>query len=254
MPIVINEKQVQSITIGGKQVQSIAIGGKTVNVVDAPLQPDNDYLWIWNTSNETATVSVTNNNNDYAADLSYSTDGTTWTALDLITPDNRAGGGGTPVTKTISLNANQWVYFKGDMEPRLEPTNSITITCDKQNSVGGKIASIIDSSDIANVTAIPDYGCCSLFNGNAYLIDSRIDWGSIDTIGISGLYYMYKDCSDVISVNTPPSLAYWDTSKATGWLDNVAASGTVYKASALTIPTGTDGVPSGWTSSLMFQR
>ena len=39
----------------------------------------------------------------------------------------------------------------------------------------------------------------------------------------------------------------WDTTKATNWVNLVLPGGVFKKPSGTTIPTGTNGIPSGWT-------
>lgn len=56
------------------------------------------------------------------------------------------------------------------------------------------------------------------------------------------MFYGAKKINNVtVYVNT------WDTNKATRWLETVAASGHLYNINGATIPTGTNGCPSGWT-------
>ena len=57
---------------------------------------------------------------------------------------------------------------------------------------------------------------------------------------------MFNNCS---SLNTVKCLATWRGSSSTGgWLSGVAASGTFYKnASMKSWPSGTNGIPNGWT-------
>ena len=59
-------------------------------------------------------------------------------------------------------------------------------------------------------------------------------------------YYMLKGCTKLNSIRmlaTDISAQYC----LTGWVSNVASSGTFYKKSGVTIPTGISGIPSGWT-------
>ena len=57
---------------------------------------------------------------------------------------------------------------------------------------------------------------------------------------------MFKSCSSLEEITLDYDAAF-DTSKATDWVSGVAASGTFKKNPNLTIATGANGIPSGWT-------
>lgn len=56
---------------------------------------------------------------------------------------------------------------------------------------------------------------------------------------------MFSGCSSLAKVVV--SITVWNASNATQWLNNVAATGDFYNLGGATIPTGTNGIPSGWT-------
>ena len=65
-------------------------------------------------------------------------------------------------------------------------------------------------------------------------------------LGDSGEFsFMFRNCSALneIEVNVPS----WDTSSCTNWVSGVSATGTFTKPSETSIPTGTTGIPAGWT-------
>lgn len=72
------------------------------------------------------------------------------------------------------------------------------------------------------------------------------DLSSVTNLGTRGLERMYSSCSSLSSA-TVPTLSSWTTSNSSDWLVGVAATGTLYNYGTSTIPTGTSGVPSGWT-------
>lgn len=56
---------------------------------------------------------------------------------------------------------------------------------------------------------------------------------------------MFTGCSNLNSVKV--GATEWTTGNATNWLSNVSQTGTFTKLSGTAIPTGTNGIPSGWT-------
>ena len=63
---------------------------------------------------------------------------------------------------------------------------------------------------------------------------------------LNGCYYgMFQNCNHLTRVEVYATA--WNTSHATSWLNGVAATGDFYNLGGATIPTGTNGIPSGWT-------
>lgn len=56
----------------------------------------------------------------------------------------------------------------------------------------------------------------------------------------------FLDCSSLNTV-TAPNITSWNTYSFTGWMTRVAATGTMYAPTGLTIPSGTSGIPTDWT-------
>lgn len=56
---------------------------------------------------------------------------------------------------------------------------------------------------------------------------------------------MFTNCSSLVKVVV--SISAWNSGNATQWLNGVAATGDFYNLGGATIPTGTNGIPSGWT-------
>ena len=65
-----------------------------------------------------------------------------------------------------------------------------------------------------------------------------------DTFNVN-MYYMFRQCHSLNHIKV--HCTTWDTSQQTEWVSNVAATGTFEKPSGTTIPTGSDGIPNGWT-------
>ena len=57
---------------------------------------------------------------------------------------------------------------------------------------------------------------------------------------------MFKNCTNLNKVTVRfEEIPY--TNAITNWLENVAASGTLYCPHDLVLPSGTSGLPTGWT-------
>ena len=57
--------------------------------------------------------------------------------------------------------------------------------------------------------------------------------------------YMFQDCTGLTAIEVHAT--EWNTSWAGYWVESVSVTGTFRKPSGTTIPTGTNGIPSGWT-------
>ena len=82
-------------------------------------------------------------------------------------------------------------------------------------SIGGPVASLVDYTDMANVTALPDNCLRNIFGGdssgnleNGFFADniydaSGIDFGNITTVGDYSLYGMFRNCRNLVSEKLP---------------------------------------------------
>ena len=91
-------------------------------------------------------------------------------------------------------------------------------------------------------TSIGTYGYYQMFRGSG-IGSSEIN---VVTVPSNGFYQMFAACSLLSYVKT----AMTDVSASnclTNWLNSVAASGTLVCDSSLVLPSGSSGLPSGWT-------
>ena len=58
--------------------------------------------------------------------------------------------------------------------------------------------------------------------------------------------YMFDGCNNLCCIKMKAT-AVISNNHTSGWVKNVALSGTFVKASGVEIPIGTNGIPSGWT-------
>lgn len=145
-------------------------------------------------------------------------------------------------------------------------------------SIGGDIRTLFNYTDVDSVTAIPEYGFSHPFamQGSAKITDisnlsfrgiteignyglsdtfgwkhigtKGVDLRDVTTLGERALQNLYYDNFNLTEVYAP-NVSTWDTSKTSGWLNDVASTGVLYKPSTLTIPTDYNaGLPSGWTT------
>ena len=110
--------------------------------------------------------------------------------------------------------------------------------------------SLTEVSDNNNVNEIND--CQYMYSGCTNL-KTGMDLSKVKVIKkpmyswiTNGFCNMYNNCSKLEEI-IAPNISVWDTNKFTNWVKGVAANGTFYKPKGLEIPTGNNGIPTGWT-------
>lgn len=81
-------------------------------------------------------------------------------------------------------------------------------------------------------------GCTGLTTG--------VDLRHVTADALTSCNHMYNGCSN-LTVAYTPNVSSWTTSRYSNWLSGVAANGTLYRPSGLSVPEDTSGCPSGWT-------
>ena len=96
-------------------------------------------------------------------------------------------------------------------------------------------------------TSIQQYSYRYMFSGCTSLRTApRLS--HVTSIGTGGLNGMFSGCS-LINEMYAPIVTTWNTGNSTDWLEHVAATGTMYKTSSLSMPTdSSSGIPTGWTA------
>ncbi len=141
-----------------------------------------------------------------------------------------------------------------------------------QVKVYGNIMSMLDEDNYATLTTLQDAAFYVLFGGNTTLTDASglllpattlaevccfgmfFGCTSLTTapalpateLAAQCYYYMFQGCTSLNSVTCLATDINADGC-TTGWLEGVAPTGTFTKASGATWPTGSNGIPSGWT-------
>lgn len=151
---------------------------------------DSAYFRIKNTSNTDGVFTITRVGSPTTAYLKYSLDGVNWTTANLSADFSLAVGAGANVymkgTNARGFNRNTSSYYK--------------IAMNVNHTIGGNIMSIVDETNYATVTSIPSYCFAHLFNGDTYLVNAGVNFGSVTSIGNNGCVYMYRNCT---SLTTP---------------------------------------------------
>ena len=256
-----------------------------------------DYLYIQNTYSGSNTITLTTKQSGtpasgtYATSVECSKDKLTWNTLSL-TPG---------VTNTISLNQGEKIYFRNDSGyfNYTDDSNNYytTITGSKSHKLGGNINTLINYTDLSNVSL--SQGCFNrMFLSDIELVDASDlklpsttlkphcyrallnDCQSLlyapalpaTTLANKCYYAMFYGDYSLISAPELPatnlanacyesifrsctsltSVTIYATSTVAnafeGWLNNVAASGTVYNNGSISLPKNSpSGIPSGWT-------
>ena len=110
--------------------------------------------------------------------------------------------------------------------------------------------------DCRNLTAALDLSSITTINGSQALSQSFYgctslttapDLSSITTInGSQAMVALFRECTSLSSIKAP-NVSTWSTSVFADWVNRVAATGTIYAPTGVTIPTDTSGIPSNWT-------
>ena len=258
---------------------------------------ETDYLYIENTyagSNTitfTTTQSGTPPSGTYATSVECSKDKLTWNTINFDTLN----------PQTITLEQGEKLYLRNDsgyFNYQDDSNNySTSITGSKSHKLGGNINTIINYTDLSNVSL--SQGCFNrMFLNDIELVDASDLKLPSTTLAPHCYRSFLNNCQSLLyapalpattlankcyyamfygdnSLTTAPelpatNLAYgcydsifknctsltsvtiYATSTAdyafTGWLNNVAASGTVYNNGGVSLPkNSTSGIPTGWT-------
>lgn len=258
----VQQREIAAIKVEPKSVQPKSIyadgGGKT-----KPSPIAIDPTWLYFTMPDGGTVTLTKNGSPTAVTLEYSLDnGGTWTEW------TENGG-----VRTLTLTAGQTMHVRNT-------SSSVTRFCTFHSNyyTFGFNADTYSGGDITSLLCVnPDdayymdqYIFANLMNGASHLrsmpliknvntSQPRIFYNAFRGTGITettlleqevltNQFYQgaFHSCSNLKIVKTKMT----DISASnplSNWLSGVAPTGDFYCPASLTIPTGSNGIPSGWT-------
>lgn len=144
--IEINGKNVSGININNKEVIRVQ-DAITLDVMWVKREPTSDYFYIQNATNDTCTVTLkvgsqgTVPQGSYAASAEYSRDGNNWSTIQLVQ------------NETLSLSANEKVYFRNDSGYFSYFKDSVNyyyikFDSDKLINIGGNLKTLVDYTNI----------------------------------------------------------------------------------------------------------
>ena len=153
-----------------------------------------------------------------------------------------------PKRFTILKSANNMYADCTNLTKVMDLSNILKI--DNGGGMYKNCTSLTEVSDNNNVNEIND--CQYMYSGCTNL-KTGMDLSKVKVIKkpmyswiTNGFCNMYNNCSKLEEI-IAPNISVWDTNKFTDWVKGVAANGTFYKPKGLEIPTGNNGIPTGWT-------
>lgn len=275
MGLIINSQEVTRIELGGVEVLRIEDGQGRILYESGP-----KYLCFESLANG----SYVGGNGRSGVTLECSTDKQNWTPWDwevytYLDEGDKLYVRGTNSYISTSNNLFRFqmsgsIAASGDLTTILDPDGNVTTLADYCfNSIFNGCSALTTAPDMSSVTSIGDYGCRAMFNDCTSLttapdmsnvatagqwamagmfegctsLATAPDLRNLTSVGSYGCLSLYSSCS-LMSTVYAPSITAWNTTNFQGWMTSVAASGTMWKPASLTIPSGRDGIPSGWTT------
>lgn len=193
--------------------------------------------------------------------IEYGIDGKGWSIL----PKN---------TDTPPINASQTISFRANFIP-LYRVGIGTFTISKKCNLKGNCMSMLFGDNAVDNYSLSgkNYAFYRLFSNCSNIVNVSSNFLPATTLAYECYYGMFSDC---LSLTTAPELPATKlvnrcystifngckklnyikmlatdisaSSCLTGWVNGVASTGTFVKNSAMTtLPTGYNGIPSGWT-------
>lgn len=230
-------------------------------------------FYVENITNSTETLSIKKGSNDATASptltIEYSTNKTVWNTLGTTSWENEITRTLAPGEK-VYLRCNTSSWGGGNSTYGGNLIRGIS-------KAGGNIMSLLYGSNFTgNETNFPSgstlnfnrlfYYNTTLINVNYLLLPAtRLTTGCYANMfeGCSGItqvptlsavsltqtcyYQMFKNCTSLNKVTCYATSGINENNSTYTWLTGVASTGTFTKTTGVTWPTGTSGIPSGWT-------
>ena len=213
----------------------------------------NNYLTI-EALEDNLTVAFTN-------DIEYGIDGKGWLKLKAF-------------SKSQSINAGQTLSFRGNLAPN--SSNGIgTFTINKKCNLKGNCMSMLFGDNAADNYSLSgkNYAFYKLFGNCTNIVNVDSNFLPATTLTTSCYSNMFQGCSSLTTAPALPATTLADScyyfmfsnctklnyikmlatnisasSCLSNWVKGVSSTGTFVKNAAMTnLPTGTSGIPRGWT-------
>lgn len=110
----------------------------------------------------------------------------------------------------------------------------------------GSCTSLVTAPSFTNVTTGGEYGFYRCFSSCTSLVTAP-NFSNITKVSNIEFSECFDNCTS-LQIVYAPNITTWNTINFSDWLFNVSPTGVMYKPTGLTIPTGTSGVPEGWTT------
>ena len=218
-----------------------------------------NYFYVEDASGAANTLTIKKSNNALADKVfEWSYDKATWTE---ITIENTTG-------VSIPISANGKVYLRGDNET-LTANNGqyyTKIGCSANFNIGGDLTTLLHT--VGSQFYATKYYLAYLFNQSKVVDASALILPAKSLMDYS-YAYMFRNCTALTQAPALPATTLASNCYAgmfsgcttlnhvevyatawnnpSNWLNGVAATGDFYNLGGATIPTGTNGIPSGWT-------
>ena len=177
-------------------------------------------------------------------------------------------------TNTSSINKGQTLSFRGNLTPASNQGIG-TFTISRKCNLKGNIMSLLYGDDFIDETDLTgyDYAFYYLFNNCTNIVDASELELPATTLASYCYYYMFFNCTGLtIAPELPATTLTYDCYYAmfrgcdklnyikmlatdisasgclTNWVNGVSSTGTFVKHLDMnSLPTGVNGIPSGWT-------
>ena len=261
-----------TIRLGDRNIVKVKIGDSVIwqkTTEPEPVGPDYFYIESLGDGNTVSVKNVGNGNTDgVTPTLEYSTDKNTW---NTITFDWASG---EHTTELPILNTGNKMYFRNDTRLFSNLHNKyITFSSTVSSNVGGDIRTLSNYLDVNNETTPQSYMFYKLFNDNKNIVDAsnlRLPYTTLAEYCYQSIFngcnslttapelpattlasycyrYMFSECFKLNSI-TVYANDISATNCTSGWLINVALTGTFHNLGTATYEkNSTSGIPSGWT-------
>ena len=247
----INGQLVTDITLAGQQVLKIEDSLGNVLYEKGP-----DYFCLTSQQNG----SYVYGNGRSGVSLECSTDKVNWTTWDwevytyLNAGDKLYLRGDNPNGLTTGMVSDIWSFTmsgsfaaSGDLTTLIDKDGGVTTLPDYCfRGLFSEETALSAAPHLNSVTSVGQWSLAGMFEGCTYL-SNAIYLKNITSVGSYGCASMYYGCTLLTAIYAP-SVSSWNTTNFQGWVTNIGGTGVMWKPAEVSIPSGANGMPSGWTT------